>query len=105
MVVKQNFVIIEEVMKNSYNLFGQNGCPTDDTNQIMLLDFAQMGQYILENTLSDTINEEYEFTLSKKKVTNATKQWAEEIAKIIFDEVVSNAISDAEDDEEVMVIE
>ena len=105
MVVKQNFVIIEEVMKNNYNLFGQNGCLTDNTNQIMLLDFAQMGQYILENTLSDTIDEEYEFAISKAKVTSTTKQWAEEIAKIILDEVVSNALSDAEDDEEVMVIE
>lgn len=104
MVVKQSFIIKEEVMKDKYELFGTNGCLQSENSRIMLLDFAQMGQYILENTLDESNDDEYELSVTEKKISNMTSRWANEIAKIITDEVYENAISDAEDDEEIKVI-
>ena len=104
MVVKQSFIIKEEVMKDDYELFGTNGCLKSEDSRIMLLDFAQMGQYVLENTLDESDDNEYEFSVMKKEISNMALQWANEIAKIIVDEIYENAVSDGEDDEEIKVI-
>ena len=105
MVVKQSFIIKEEVMKDNYELFGTNGCLKSEDSRIMLLDFAQMGQYILENTVDESDDNEYELLVRKKEISNMALQWANEIAKIIVDEVYENAVSDGEDDEKIKVIE
>lgn len=97
MAVKKVYTIKDKILNDEFELSGQSGCLSSDDNSLMLLDFAQMGQYILENCCNDE-------AVSEKRMSNMSRQWAEEICKQIMDNVFENALSDAEDDEEIEVI-
>lgn len=103
MAIRQCFTIRDEIMHDEYEVSGQSGCHETDNKQIMLLDFAQMGQYILEDCLQEV--DDYTFTISEKDITAMARQWSREISDMILDNICMNAISDAEDDETVIVKE
>lgn len=103
MVIKQCFTIKDEIMHDKYEVSGQTGCHKTGNKQIMLLDFAQMGQYVFENCLKQVDDDT--FSISEKDITAMARQWSREISDIILDNIYENAISDAEDDETVIVKE
>lgn len=99
MTIKQCFTIKDEILNDEHQVFGQSGCLQTDDEQIMLLDFAQMGQYILENCVKQV--DDNSFTVSEHKLAKASIQWSREISDMILDNIFENAISDAKDDEEI----
>ena len=99
MAIKQCFTIKDEILNDEHQVFGQSGCLQTDDEQIMLLDFAQMGQYILENCVKQI--DDNNFTVSEHKLAKASIQWSREISDMILDNIFENAISDAKDDEEI----
>ena len=96
MAVKKVYKVTDEILKDEYQLFGQSGVMNE--NGIMLIDFAQMGQYIIENCHNN--NGQY----NKQDVEDICKQWSKEISDIILNEAYENAISDIIDDEELELI-
>lgn len=103
MVIKQCFTIKDEIMHDKYEVSGQTGCHKTGNKQIMLLDFAQMGQYVLENCLQQVDDDT--FSISEKNIIAMARQWSREISDMILDNICENAISDAEDDETVIIKE
>lgn len=101
MTIKQCFTIKDEILNDEHQVFGQSGCLQTDDEQIMLLDFAQMGQYILENCVKQI--DDNSFTVSEHKLAKASIQWSREISDMILDNIFENAISDAKDDETVII--
>lgn len=96
MVVKKVYSVKDEILHDEYELFGKNGVMQKDN--LMLLDFAQMGQYIIENC---SINgQDYK----EEDIDAMCRQWAREISNIIINEAYENTISDIYDDEELELI-
>ena len=95
MAVKKSYTIKDMILNDKYEVSGQNGVLDLRENGLMLLDFNQMGQHIIENVC---INEH---EISKKDIKNVCFHWSQEIRKIILDEVYEICISNVEDDEEL----
>ena len=97
MVVKKVFKVKDEILNDEFELFGQTGCLSSDDNSLMLLDFSQMGQYVLENVCDEEI-------VSEEKIKEMCIRWSKFISKKIINNIYENALSDAIDDEEIKVI-
>ena len=97
MVVKKVFKVKDEILNDEFELFGKTGCLSSDDNSLMLLDFAQMGQYVFENVCNEEI-------ISKEKIKEMCIEWSEIISKELINNIYENALSDAIDDEEIKVI-
>ena len=100
MSVKKVYTIKDEILNDKYELFGQSGVMEEAG--LMLLDFDQMAQYVIENSCTEYKNNVYE--ISKKDISNICSQWSYEISKIIIDKLFDTIISDVEDDEELVLI-
>ena len=95
MVVKKIYKIKDMVLEDEFEVSGYNGILDLKENGLMLLDFNQMGQYIIENVC---INEH---EISKKDIKHMCFQLDKEIRKIILDDVYETCISNVKDDEEL----
>ena len=98
MAVKKVYEIKDLILNDVCEVSGQSGVLGSKENGLMLLDFNQMAQYIIENSSQS----EHEIFL--KVLSNVCVQWSYEISKIILDEVYESAISDINDDEELELI-
>lgn len=98
MAVKKIYEIKDLILHDTFQVSGQSGVMGLEQDGLMLLDFNQMAQYIVENSYVK------EYEISEKSISTMCNQWSNEIAKIILDEVYNSAISDVEDDEEVQLI-
>ena len=98
MAVKKVYEIKDLILNDVCEVSGQSGVLESKENGLMLLDFNQMAQYIIENSSQS------EHEIFEKDLSNMCVQWSYEISKIILDEVYKSAISDINDDEELELI-
>lgn len=98
MAVKKVYEIKDLILHDSFEVSGQSGVMELEQDGLMLLDFNQMAQYIVENSYVN------EHEISEKSISAMCNQWSNEIAKIILDEIYNSAISDVKDDDEVQLI-
>lgn len=100
MAVKKVYKIKDEILNDEYEVFGQSGVMQEAG--LMLLDFDQMAQYVIENNCK---NDDYEYIITQKDISNVCIQWSYEISKIIIDTLYDTIMSDIEDDEELKLEE
>ena len=98
MAVKKVYEIKDLILNDVCEVSGQSGVLGSKENGLMLLDFNQMAQYIIENSSQS------EYEIFERDLSNVCVQWSYEISKIILDEVYESAISDINDDEELELI-
>jgi len=96
MVVKKIYKIKDEILNDEYKMFGQSGVMQEAG--LMLLDFDQMAQYVIENSCEKN---DYGYTITQKDISSICSQWSYEISKIIIDTLYDTIMSDIEDDEEL----
>lgn len=100
MAVKKVYTVKDKILNDEYELFGQSGVMEEAS--LMLLDFDQMAQYVIENSCVECEDNVYE--ISEKDISNVCSQWSYEISKIIMDKLFDTIISDVKDDEELVLI-
>lgn len=98
MAVKKVYQIKDLILNDVCEVSGQSGVLESKENGLMLLDFNQMAQYIIENSSQN------EHEIFERDLANVCVQWGYEISKIILDEIYESAISDINDDEELELI-
>ena len=97
MAVKKVYKIKDEILNDEYEVFGQSGVM--EGAGLMLLDFDQMAQYIIENTATYIGNNMY--SVSEKNISATCRHWTNELHNMILDKLYDTIISDIEDDEEL----
>ena len=103
MAVKKVYTIKDKILNNEYEVFGQNGVLQQEKAGLMLLDFSQMAQYIIENCAKESEKEDT-YTVINKELIEECNNYAEKIYDIVVNTVYYNAISDIKDDEELETI-
>lgn len=101
MAIKQVFIVKDEILKDEYKLSGQSGCLRTDDDNILLIDTYQVAQNVIE---ACAVEQDGVYVITKEKISAMSNQVSREISNLILDSVYENAISNAEDDEEMEVL-
>ena len=96
MTMKKTYILKDETVGES-EFESTDGIMISDDDSYLLIDFSQTGQFVLECVCDDN-------KVSKKRVRDLSRQWANDIAMIIMDNIYDCTLSNAQDDEEIEVV-
>lgn len=89
MAIKRVFTIKDENYDNSFEMAGQSGVLISDDEHIILLDFCQMAQYLVEDLCTDD-------KIVAEDIVKVCADWSKTLFNIIFNNLFDNIIYDEE---------